>query len=226
MVPPDLNSFTLSADSVNTSTEAVTVIYTLSATDLDDYLFDYIIRLILNGGPINGGEIMENTGQFNSDLSTASISGAFVFPIGTTEGQWNARILINDQSNNQANFGPNELVEKNLQSYIIVDNTVLGFEQLNTKPLEFAILENFPNPFNPITTIRYTISAQEQVSISVYDMRGILVKNLLNSFQWPGIKTVQWDATDNYGVAVSAGVYVYKIQAGIFSETKKMILLR
>ena len=226
MIPPDLYSFTLSADSVNTSTQAVTVIYTLNATDLDDHLFDYTIRLILNGGPINGGEIMENTGQFNSDLSTANISGAFVFPIGTTEGQWNVRILVTDQSNNQANFGPNELVEKNLQSFIIVDNTVLGFEQLNTKPLEFAILENFPNPFNPITTIRYTVSAQEQISISVYDMRGILVKNLLNSFQWPGIKTVQWDATDNYGVAVSAGVYVYKIQAGIFYETKKMILLR
>jgi len=226
MVPPDLNSFTLSADSVNTSAEAVTVIYTLSATDLDDYLLDYTVRLILNGGPINGGEIMESAGQFNSNLSTASISGAFVFPMGTTEGQWNARVLINDESNNQTNLGPGELAEKNLQSYIIVDNTVLRIDQLNTQPLEFALFESYPNPFNPVTTIRYAVSNQQQINISVYDMRGNLVKNLLNSIQQPGAKTVQWDATDNYGAAVSAGVYLYKIQAGTFSETKKMIFIK
>ena len=96
----------------------------------------------------------------------------------------------------------------------------------NQIPNDFTLEQNFPNPFNPITTIRYTVSGQEKINISIYDMRGNLVKNLLNSIQWPGIKTVQWDATDNYGVAVSAGVYLYKIQAGIFSETKKMILLK
>jgi hypothetical protein len=93
-------------------------------------------------------------------------------------------------------------------------------------PNDFTLEQNFPNPFNPVTTIRYTVSDQQQINISVYDMRGNLVKNLLNSIQWPGVKMVQWDATDNYGAAVSAGVYLYKIQAGTFSETKKMIFIK
>ena len=93
-------------------------------------------------------------------------------------------------------------------------------------PNSLTLEQNFPNPFNPVTLIRYTISDQQQVNISVYDMRGNLVKNLLNSIQWPGVKMIQWDATDNYGASVSAGVYLYKIQAGTISETKKMILLK
>ena len=93
-------------------------------------------------------------------------------------------------------------------------------------PNSFTLEQNFPNPFNPVTTIRYTVSDQQQINISIYDMRGNLVKNLLNSSQWPGVKTVEWDATDNYGAAVSAGVYLYKIKAGTFSVTKKMIFLK
>ena len=132
---PELDNFSLSADSVNTSTIAVTVIYTLGASDPDDYLLDYTVRLILNGGPVNGGEIMETSGDFNSNLSSSNVSGAFIFPIGTTEGRWNARVLIHDESNNLTNLGPNELAEKNFQSHIIVDNTLLGSEKLNTLPM-------------------------------------------------------------------------------------------
>ena len=222
MAPPDLNSFTLSADSVNTSTEAVTVIYTLSATGLDDYLFNYTIRLILNGGPINGGEIMENIGQFNSGLSTASISGAFVFPIGTTEGQWNARILINDESNNQANFGPSELVEKNLQSYIIVDNTVLGIEQLNTKPLEFAILESYPNPFNPSTTIRFQVPFKAKVNISVFDILGNHIETIMNESVTSGLRSVVWKPNSSD----AAGMYFIHLKSANFTDTKKIMFLK
>ena len=175
---------------------------------------------------MNGGEIMAVSGDFNSNLSSSNVSGAFVFPIGTTEGRWNARVLIHDESNNLTNLGPNELAEKNFQSHIIVDNTLLGSEKLNTLPMEFALLPNFPNPFNPVTTIRYELPDQKLVNISVYDMRGNLIKNLLKSIQSPGLKTVQWDATDNRGNMVSAGVYFYKIKAGSFIQTKKMILLK
>ena len=97
-------------------TSIVNVLYELSVSDPDDYLSDYIIRLILNGGPVNGGEIIESTGQFSDGLSIASVSGAFVFPIGTTEGQWNTRVIINDESNNQTNMGPNQLSENNFDT--------------------------------------------------------------------------------------------------------------
>ena len=93
-------------------------------------------------------------------------------------------------------------------------------------PNSFTLEQNFPNPFNPVTTIRYTVSDHQQINISVFDMRGNLVKNLLNSSQWPGVKTVQWDAADSRGNMVSAGVYFYKIRTGSFIQTKKMILLK
>ena len=60
----------------------------------------------------------------------------------------------------------------------------------------------------------------------VYDMMGRIVKTPVNSSQTAGFKSVQWDATNNYGKRVSAGVYIYKIQAGDFVKTKKMILLK
>ena len=131
---PELNNFTLSADTVNTSTSIVNVFYELSVSDPDDYLSDYIIRLILNGGPINGGEIIETAGQFSDGLSISSVSGSFVFPIGTTEGQWNARVIINDESNNQTNMGPNQLSENNFQNYGIVETSGRENKQRSLPP--------------------------------------------------------------------------------------------
>jgi hypothetical protein len=221
-VAPELDNFSLSADSVNTSTTAVTVIYTLSASDPDDYLLNYTVRLILNGGPVNGGEIMEISGDFNSNLSSSNVSGAFVFPIGTTEGQWNARVLIHDESNNLTNLGPNELAEKNFQSHIIVDNTLLGSEKLNTLPMEFALLPNYPNPFNPSTTIRFHVPIRSNIDISVFDILGNHVETIINSEVYPGIRSIVW-APDR---SVVSGMYFIRLKSDHFTSTQKVILLK
>ena len=63
------------------------------------------------------------------------------------------------------------------------------------------------------------------MDITIYDMLGNVVNNLVNTNQSSGYKSIQWDATNNQGEPVSAGVYLYKIQAGDFADTKKMILL-
>ena len=93
-------------------------------------------------------------------------------------------------------------------------------------PEKFVLHQNYPNPFNPTTTIKYELYQSSQVTISVYDMLGRFVKTLVNSTQEPGIKTIQWDATNEQGNRVSAGVYIYKLKAGDFMETKEMILLK
>ena len=221
-VAPELDNFSLSADSVNTSTTAVTVIYTLSASDPDDYLLNYTVRLILNGGPVNGGEIMESSGDFNSNLSSSNVSGAFVFPIGTTEGQWNARVLIHDESNNLTNLGPNELDEKNFQSHIIVDNTLLGSEKLNTLPMEFALLPNYPNPFNPSTTIRFHVPIRSNIDISVFDILGNHVETIINNELYPGIRSIVW-APDR---SMVSGMYFIRLKSDHFTSTQKVIFLK
>ena len=93
-------------------------------------------------------------------------------------------------------------------------------------PMEFALHQNYPNPFNPLTTLRYDLSEQSLVNIIIYDMLGREVKTLVNTTQDAGFKSVLWNATNDYGKPVSAGVYLYQIQAGEFVQTNKMVLLK
>ena len=93
-------------------------------------------------------------------------------------------------------------------------------------PQEITLEQNFPNPFNPITSLSYDLPEDLFVSIIIYDMLGNVINNLVNANQSSGYKSIQWNATNNQGEPVSAGVYLYKIQAGDFVDTKKMILLK
>ena len=75
----------------------------------------------------------------------------------------------------------------------------------------YNISQNYPNPFNPITTLKYELP-EDSVNVTIYDMLGN-VNNLVNTNQSSGYKSVQWNTTNNQGEHVSAGVYLYKIQA-------------
>ncbi len=108
---------------------------------------------------------------------------------------------------------------------------VVAREQLDTKqelllPENFALHQNYPNPFNPVTTLRYDLPENRLVNITIYDMLGREVKTLINQTQEAGFKSVIWNATNDYGKPVSAGVYLYQIHAGEFVQTKKMVLLK
>ena len=93
-------------------------------------------------------------------------------------------------------------------------------------PDEFALQQNYPNPFNPVTTLRYDLPENGLVTIIIYDMLGKEVKTLINQSQNAGYRTVIWNATNDYGKPVSAGIYLYQIQAGEYNSTKKMVLLK
>ena len=99
-----------------------------------------------------------------------------------------------------------------------IDNDVL--------PYKFALHQNYPNPFNPVTTFRYDLPEDAMANITIYDMMGRQVSTLVNGNQTAGYKSVQWNATNNAGSPVSAGIYLYMIQAGEFRQTKKMVLLK
>ena len=96
----------------------------------------------------------------------------------------------------------------------------------NIFPSEFVLYQNYPNPFNPITEIRYDLPINSLVSVTVYDMMGRVVKNLVNGLQTAGFKSVNWDATNNSNQTVSAGLYIYSIYSDNYFDTKKMILLK
>ena len=98
--------------------------------------------------------------------------------------------------------------------------------QSESIPLQYILRQNYPNPFNPITSLRYDLPEDGLVNITIYDMMGRIVKTLVNSSQTAGYKSVQWNATNDRNEPVSAGLYLYTIQAGDFRQTKKMILLK
>jgi len=93
-------------------------------------------------------------------------------------------------------------------------------------PQSFHLDQNYPNPFNPVTTLRYDLPENSLVNITIYDMLGREVKTLINQTQNSGYKSLIWDATNDYGEPVSAGLYLYRIRAGDFRQTKKMVLLK
>ena len=93
-------------------------------------------------------------------------------------------------------------------------------------PVSYTLHQNYPNPFNPVTTLRYDLPEDALVNITIYDMMGRQVKTLINDQQTAGYRSLQWNATNDLGQPVSAGMYLYTIQAGEFRQTKKMVLLK
>ena len=105
-------------------------------------------------------------------------------------------------------------------------NSVGVDNRSETFPQGFVLEQNFPNPFNPSTTLRYELPEDGLVNVTIYDMMGRQVSTLVSSQQAAGYKSIQWNATNDFGKPVSAGVYLYQIQAGEFVQTKKMVLLK
>ena len=89
-----------------------------------------------------------------------------------------------------------------------------------------ALMQNFPNPFNPITTIRYAISKEAKVTLKIYNVLGQEVKTLVDEIQTSGHQAIQWDSRNNIGNSVDSGVYFYRMQVAGFVQTKKLLLLR
>ena len=135
-----------------------------------------------------------NSGLENMDALSFNVLGQYVYA-GTSTGD----------------------VMKRPLSEIIIDVK----NQLNTAPTEFLLSQNFPNPFNPSTSIQYAISSRQFVSLKVYDVLGNEIETLVNEEKPTGTYEITW-----YAENLPSGVYFYQLKAGSFIETKKMILLK
>ncbi|MDE0044170.1 MAG: T9SS type A sorting domain-containing protein, partial [Candidatus Poribacteria bacterium] len=110
---------------------------------------------------------------------------------------------------------------------------VLMLEQLVAvlTPEESALLPNYPNPFNPETWIPYQLSRDAEVTLTIYDANGFTVRRLDLGHQLVGYysergKAVHWDGRNDLGESVASGVYFYHLNAGDFSATRKMLILK
>jgi hypothetical protein len=106
--------------------------------------------------------------------------------------------------------------------YIIQNDLLVGInEESSHLPENFLLAQNFPNPFNPTTTINYQIPEFSFVSLKVYDVLGSEIRTLVNEEKQSGIYNVEFDATK-----LTSGIYFYRLQAGDYVATKKMVLMK
>jgi hypothetical protein len=93
-------------------------------------------------------------------------------------------------------------------------------------PAEFALLQNAPNPFNPVTVMRYELPVPAHVRIDIYNVSGRLVRTVVDGHREAGYGRAVWDGTDTAGRKVASGVYMYEMRAGDFTSRKMMVLLK
>jgi hypothetical protein len=112
-----------------------------------------------------------------------------------------------------------------VKSDVKIGKAALASAELNA-PVTFEMAQNYPNPFNPTTTIGFSLPSDAKVRLDVYSTTGRLVRNLVNESYGAGYHSVKWDGRNNGGSNVASGMYIYKIQAGKYTKTMKMHLLR
>ena len=119
-----------------------------------------------------------------------------------------------------------EVADRNGKIYV---NEAAKVNALKALPKAFSLSQNVPNPFNPSTSISYTIpetSGGVRVVLAVYNVRGQKVITLVDELKEAGSYTVNWDGRDSSGRRVSSGVYFYRIKAGDYSSVRKMVILK
>jgi hypothetical protein len=108
-----------------------------------------------------------------------------------------------------------------MQTVNVVENEFNSYT-----PVKYLLSQNYPNPFNPSTSISYELPKSTHIILTIYNSLGQTVKTLVNIQQSAGKYTITWDGTNERGIPVAGGVYIYQIQAGEFKEARKMVLLR
>ena len=138
-----------------------------------------------------------------------------ISPITSLEVLLNDNIILTGLIENEGNLYQDIII-----SHLSPVEVVSLSGELSNKN-KYTLFQNYPNPFNPSTKINYQLNVKSNVTLIVYDMIGKTVKTLVNEFQFPGEHSVTFDAND-----LSSGVYYYKLKAGNFEQSRKMLLLR
>ena len=137
-------------------------------------------------------------------------------------------VVHNRKPDKKLDIGLNSAQEKNLKgsTYYFSSENDAVVEEAPPTPNTFRLSQNYPNPFNPTTTIRFDLPKAVHVRLYVYNVHGQLIATIVDQYMAEGQKEVSWAGKDNGGLAVSCGIYFYRLIAGNFVQTKKMALLR
>ena len=120
----------------------------------------------------------------------------------------------------------NDPVNPVMNVHLILD-VLTGIDDMEDLiPTKYALHQNFPNPFNPSTTIKYDLKAKTDIKLTIYNVLGQKVRTLVNTNQTAGFQKVVWNGLNEIGEQVSTGVYIYRIEAGDFVKARKMVFMK
>ena len=121
-------------------------------------------------------------------------------------------------------LGSDGLDVSSIEMFSDISTTIVNDK--SSAPLKFNLGNNYPNPFNPSTQIRFEVPKQSRISVDIFSILGKHIKNLTSKIYDPGKYNITWDGTNLQGERVSSGIYIYRLSSIYFSESKKMILLK
>jgi hypothetical protein len=217
------DSLSLFFDDVSFTSQDSLMIYNVGTTILNiDTIYcteasGFVLTILLNDTTIHSAVTWRE--NFYTPFSIEPNDSAklvFIYPLWIPEYEnpqviWTDSIVIlNNSLNNNILLLPTK-----------VDFPVNVYSHINFYPEHFLLSRNYPNPFNPTTTIKYQIPQQEFVTINIYDILGNVIATLVNGEKRSGSYEVEFS-----GAGLPSGIYFYQLSAGSFIETKKMILIK
>jgi len=184
-----------------------------------------------------GGSVVWTFNTTNSVLSSPIIDGNgtiyiasydtlyAIHPDGTMK--WALEIETFTTATPAMDTSGNLYICSGMKLYAIGPGGVSGIaDNIIKQPAKNYLLHNYPNPFNPETTIGFQLPEEKLVELAIYSLKGQKVKTLINAVLPAGIRSAIWNGRDSNGNRVSSGIYFYKLKAGNFLKVKKMILLK
>ncbi len=175
----------------------------ISASDADDDSLTFIALL--------KPDFLELITNPPSPNYSATLQG---IPSASDTGSHNISVLLND------GYGGVDTL-----NYILIVDIVTGIKPEEQLPTEFILFQNYPNPFNPSTKIRYSIPCASDIKLIIYDLLGQEAAVLVNEYQYAGHYEINFYAA-SAGGGLPSGIYYYRLQAGEFTQSKKLILLK
>lgn len=163
-----------------------------------------------------GTDVADFTVISEGNVTAPVEANEFSYDLSAYDGQ-NIRVAIHCVSNDKFLFYVDDFV---------VNGGSVDNNENSVNPVVTALGDNYPNPFNPETTISFNMKNAGQVSLNVYNIKGQKVKALVNEVKEAGTHTVVWNGKDNSGAQVASGVYFYRMTNGNYTSTKKMVLMK
>ena len=175
--------------------------------------------VVCNAGDLDGSVLLGNGDGTFSDGGRYEVSGepSGIY-VGDLDGDGDLDLTVSDRSSNGISLLFNRTVEG-----------ITGIEEIGAHgviPQKHWLWANYPNPFNSMTMIPFDLAFSGRVHLSIYDVLGQKVRTLVAGTMSPGRYTIPWDGQDDEGHPVASGRYLVRLQAGTFSDSKTMTLIK